>query len=125
MCMDHIQRGVGWSFEDIRANVWRRKRPFVDFPIQTWCILFFDTVCMNNMVEKNLIESFKSWILEARNKLIIGMLEDKNQSYDQVVENEVELMTWNCDWSPTTIKMYNKFLKIGNVCELNFNGDMR
>lgn len=52
---------------------------------------------MNNMVEKNLIESFKSWILEARNKLIIGMLEDKNQSYDQVVENEDELMTWNCD----------------------------
>ncbi|KAG5584559.1 hypothetical protein H5410_044993 [Solanum commersonii] len=32
-------------------------------------------------------------------------------------------MTWSCGWSPTSIEIYNEFLKITNVCKLNFNGD--
>ncbi|XP_015081263.1 uncharacterized protein LOC107024828 [Solanum pennellii] len=38
--------------------------------------------------------------------------------------NSGEGITFMSD-TPTTIKMYNKFLKIANVCELNFNGNMR
>ncbi|KAG5571881.1 hypothetical protein H5410_061647 [Solanum commersonii] len=64
---------------------------------KTWCGVFFDTVCKNNKVENNLAESFNSWILEARHKQIIGMLED------------------------IRIKVMTKF--IANMCELNFNGD--
>ncbi|KAG5581376.1 hypothetical protein H5410_052003 [Solanum commersonii] len=100
------------------------KDHLLHFPIQTWCRVFFDTVCKNNKVENNLAESFNSWILEARHKPIIGMLEDiRIKVMTKFVKNEDELMTWNCDWSPTAIEMYNEFLKITNVCELNFNRD--
>ncbi|WMV42346.1 hypothetical protein MTR67_035731 [Solanum verrucosum] len=52
------------------------------------------------------------------------MLEDiRINVMTKYVQNEDELMTWNCDWSLTAIEMYNEFLKIANVCELNFNGD--
>ncbi|KAG5590703.1 hypothetical protein H5410_041217 [Solanum commersonii] len=100
------------------------KDHLLHFPIQTWCRVFFDTVCKNSKVENNLVESFNSWLLEARHKLIIGMLEDiRINVMTKFVKNENELMTWNCDWSPIAIEMYNEFLKIANVCELNFNGD--
>ncbi|MCD7446617.1 hypothetical protein HAX54_012102 [Datura stramonium] len=32
-------------------------------------------------------------------------------------------MSWPTEWSPTTIEMYNEYLKIANVCERNFNDD--
>ncbi|XP_049409139.1 uncharacterized protein LOC125872451 [Solanum stenotomum] len=100
------------------------KDHLLHFPIQTWCRVFFDTICKNSKVENNLVESFNSWILEARHKPIIGMLEDiRINVMTKFVKNEDELMTWNCDWSPIAIEMYNEFLKIANVCELNFNGD--
>ncbi|WMV46763.1 hypothetical protein MTR67_040148 [Solanum verrucosum] len=65
-----------------------------------------------------------NWRKKARHKPIIGMLEDiRINVMTKFVKNEDELMTWNCDWSPIAIEMYNEFLKIANVCELNFNGD--
>lgn len=51
------------------------KDELLHFPIETWCRVFLDTVCKNQKVENNLAESFNSWILEARYKPIIGMLE--------------------------------------------------
>ncbi|CAN4095116.1 unnamed protein product [Withania somnifera] len=45
------------------------------FPIETWCRVYFDTVCKNQKLKNNLAESFNSRILEARKKPIIGMLE--------------------------------------------------
>ncbi|KAM3323695.1 hypothetical protein P3S67_004846 [Capsicum chacoense] len=31
--------------------------------------------------------------------------------------------SWDTKWSPKAIEMYNEYLKIANVYELNFNGD--
>ncbi|KAG5570004.1 hypothetical protein H5410_059770 [Solanum commersonii] len=70
------------------------KDHLLHFAIQTWCRVFFDTICKNNKVENNLVESFNSWILEARHKSIIGMLEDKRINVmTKFVKNEDELMT--------------------------------
>ncbi|XP_019244492.1 PREDICTED: uncharacterized protein LOC109224366 [Nicotiana attenuata] len=46
------------------------------YPPQSWCRAYFDTVCKNQGVDNNFTESFNSWILEARYKPIIKMLED-------------------------------------------------
>lgn len=100
------------------------KEHLLHFPIQTWCRVYFDTVCKNQKVENNLVESFNSWILEERQKPIIGMLEAiRLKVMNKFVKHEEEVMSWPTEWSPTTIEMYNEYLKIANVCELNFNGD--
>nr|XP_009762227.1 PREDICTED: uncharacterized protein LOC104214272 [Nicotiana sylvestris] len=46
------------------------------YPPQSWCRAYFDTVYKNQGVGNNFTESFNSWILEARYKPIIKMLED-------------------------------------------------
>jgi len=70
------------------------KDHMLHFPKQTWCRVFFDTVCKNNKVENNLVESFNSWILEARLKPIISMLEDiRIKVMTKFVKNEDALMT--------------------------------
>ncbi|XP_060210677.1 uncharacterized protein LOC132637635 [Lycium barbarum] len=52
------------------------KEHLLEYPIETWCRSFFDTICKNQKVENNLVESFNSWIVEPRHKPIIGMLEE-------------------------------------------------
>ncbi|KAG5581321.1 hypothetical protein H5410_051948, partial [Solanum commersonii] len=46
------------------------------YPPKAWCRAYLDTVCKNQVVHNNFTESFNAWILEARYKPIIGMLED-------------------------------------------------
>ncbi|XP_006359097.1 uncharacterized protein [Solanum tuberosum] len=46
------------------------------YPAQNWCRAYFDTVCKNHSCENNFTESFNKWILEARAKPIIKMLEN-------------------------------------------------
>ncbi|PHU04632.1 ABC transporter C family member 5 [Capsicum chinense] len=100
------------------------KDELLHFPIKTWCGVFLDTVCKNQKVESNLTESFNSWILEARDKAIIGMLEAiRIKVMKKFVKHEKEVKSWDTKWSPKDIEIYNEYLKIANVCELNFNGD--
>ncbi|XP_019239579.1 PREDICTED: uncharacterized protein LOC109219571 [Nicotiana attenuata] len=51
-------------------------RDLLNYPPVTWCRAYFDTQCKNPMVDNNFTESFNSWILEARHKPIVKMLED-------------------------------------------------
>ncbi|XP_060179076.1 uncharacterized protein LOC132609216 isoform X2 [Lycium barbarum] len=100
------------------------KDHLLDYPIETWCRTFFDTVCKNQKVENNLVESFNSWILVPRHKAIIGMLEEiRIKVMEMVSNNEEEVLTWATEWSPESIQMYNEFQKIATRCTLHFNGD--
>jgi len=51
-------------------------RDLLNYPPVTWYRSYFDTQCKNPMVDNNFTESFNSWILEARHKPIVKMLED-------------------------------------------------
>ncbi|XP_060210408.1 uncharacterized protein LOC132637315 [Lycium barbarum] len=87
---------------------------------------FFDTVCKNQKVDNNLVESFNSWILVPRHKAIIGMLEEiRAKVMEMVSNNEEEVLTWATEWSPESIDMYNEFQEIANRCTLHFNGYYR
>ena len=46
------------------------------YPHQNWCRAFIGTVCKYDAVENNMCETFNGWILEARFKSIITMLEE-------------------------------------------------
>nr|XP_016487996.1 PREDICTED: uncharacterized protein LOC107808031 [Nicotiana tabacum] len=51
-------------------------KALVSYPPKNWCRAYFDTQCKNFMVDNNFTESFNSWIVQARQKLIIKMLKD-------------------------------------------------
>lgn len=48
----------------------------VKYTPKTWCRTYVDTYHKNVMVDNNFTKSCNTWILEARAKLIIRMLED-------------------------------------------------
>ncbi|XP_075079788.1 uncharacterized protein LOC142165044 [Nicotiana tabacum] len=65
------------------------------YPPQNWCRSYFDTLCKNHKVDNNFIESFNSWILEARVKPILKMLEDIIiKIMNRLREKEEDARTW-------------------------------
>ncbi|XP_070045762.1 uncharacterized protein [Nicotiana tomentosiformis] len=89
-----------------------------------WSRAFFDTVCKNQSVDNNLTESFNAWILQARHKPIIKMLEDiRIKVMNMVTEHEAEVMTWRNEYSPKTMELYNQFMRIALKCHFNGSAD--
>lgn len=41
-------------------------KALLKYPPQTWCEVYFDTVCKNQRVDNNFTETVNAWILEAR-----------------------------------------------------------
>ncbi|KAH0649281.1 hypothetical protein KY285_034529 [Solanum tuberosum] len=96
----------------------------LEYPPKSWCRAYFDIVCKNPRVENNIIESFNSWILEASFKPIIGMLENiKIKVMNRLGEQEDSVMKWTSEFSPKSLKLYNEYLKIAQICRVDCNGD--
>ena len=102
MCARHIwsNRHVNWKGEERTKRFWRCSKASFEVkfgeevhamsklgkkeitedllhydPIN-WCRAFFQTHSKCDVVENNMCETFNSWILAARHKSIITMLED-------------------------------------------------
>ncbi|KAK6803370.1 hypothetical protein RDI58_001154 [Solanum bulbocastanum] len=68
------------------------------YPPKTWCRAYLDTVCKNQVVDNKFTESFNAWILEARYKPIIGMLEDiRVKIMERLAVKEVAVRKWKDD----------------------------
>ncbi|XP_016508009.2 uncharacterized protein LOC107825647 [Nicotiana tabacum] len=68
------------------------------YPPQAWCRTYMDTICKNQLVENNLIESFNKWIVDARHKPIIKMLEDiRIKTMNLLKEHEEEIAQTACE----------------------------
>ena len=48
----------------------------LNYPPHNWCRAYFSNRCKSQMVDNNITESFNSWILHARTKPIVTMLDD-------------------------------------------------
>ncbi|XP_019239421.1 PREDICTED: uncharacterized protein LOC109219414, partial [Nicotiana attenuata] len=94
------------------------------YPPQNWCRSYFDTLCKNQMVDNNFTASFNSWILVARGKPILKMLEDiRIKVMNRLREKEEEARTWGGEFSPNCMKLYAAYLKVANLCAVHFNGE--
>ncbi|WMV47088.1 hypothetical protein MTR67_040473 [Solanum verrucosum] len=95
------------------------------YPPKTWCRAYLDTVCKNQAVDNNFTESFNAWILEARYKPIIGMLEDiRVKTMERLAAKEVVVRKWKDDgFSPKSELLFIQYLKISKVCKVSGNGD--
>ncbi|KAH0641025.1 hypothetical protein KY290_036391 [Solanum tuberosum] len=76
-------------------------------------------------VDNNFTESFNAWILEARYKPIIGMLEDiRVKTMERLAAKEVAVRKWKDDgFSPKSELLFIQYLKISKVCKVSGNGD--
>ncbi|XP_019257692.1 PREDICTED: uncharacterized protein LOC109235901 [Nicotiana attenuata] len=95
------------------------------YPPQTWCRAYLDTVCKNQSVDNNLTESFNKWILEARHKPIIKMLEDiRIKVMNMLREHGDEVRSWRHDFSPKTMELYSEYMQIAqSAYRVNANGE--
>ncbi|XP_019264849.1 PREDICTED: uncharacterized protein LOC109242450 [Nicotiana attenuata] len=95
-------------------------KDLLKYPPKCWSRAFFDSVCKNQVVDNNLTESFNAWILQARNKPIIKMLEDiRIKVMNMITEHEAEVMSWGNEYSPKTMELYNQFMRIALKCHVN------
>ncbi|KAH0712573.1 hypothetical protein KY289_008532 [Solanum tuberosum] len=78
------------------------------------------------MVDNNFTESFNSWILEARGKPILKMLEDiRIKIINRLREKEEDASKWTTDYSPKCMKLFTAYMRIAQLCSVDFNGDLR
>jgi len=77
------------------------------------------------MVDNNFTESFNSWILEARGKPILKMLEDiRIKIINRLREKEEDASKWTTDYSPKCMKLFTAYMRIAQLCSVDFNGDL-
>ncbi|XP_019261603.1 PREDICTED: uncharacterized protein LOC109239484 [Nicotiana attenuata] len=94
------------------------------YPATCWSRAFFDTTCKNQSVDNNLTESFNAWILQARHKPIIKMLEEiRIKVMNMLNDNEDEVMGWGSEYSPKTLNLCNQFMRITQKCHVNGSAD--
>ncbi|WMV38496.1 hypothetical protein MTR67_031881 [Solanum verrucosum] len=95
------------------------------YPPQHWCRTFFDTVCKNHSCENNFTESFNKWILEARAKPIIKMLEDiRINVMKRLKQLEEEGKRWTEEYCPYFMDLYHDFRMTAQGCQVVANGDL-
>ncbi|OIT22616.1 hypothetical protein A4A49_52984 [Nicotiana attenuata] len=76
------------------------------------------------MVDNNFTESFNSWILEARHKPIVKMLEDiRVKVMNQLKDRAEEVNSWRGEYSPYAMELYNDYRDMASKCKENFNGE--
>ncbi|PHT33020.1 hypothetical protein CQW23_29357 [Capsicum baccatum] len=84
---------------------------------------YFDTVSKNSACENNFTGSFNKWILNARGKPIIKMLEEiRTKVMVRLKELEEEGRNWKKKFSPYVMELYTDYNMITNCCEVKSNG---
>ena len=94
------------------------------YPPHAWCRAYFSSRSHNFMVDNNITESFNSWVLAARHKPIVSMLEDiRLQSMTRIANNKKMVEKWSNEWSPACMTMYQDNNLSSAICQVVFNGD--
>ncbi|XP_075080398.1 uncharacterized protein LOC142165909 [Nicotiana tabacum] len=94
-------------------------------PPVSWCRAYFGIQCKNPMVDNNFTISFNSWILEARHKPIVKMLEViRVKVMNQLKDRADEVSSWRGEYNPYAMELYNDYREMASKCKENFNGEM-
>ncbi|WMV12434.1 hypothetical protein MTR67_005819 [Solanum verrucosum] len=97
-------------------------KSLVSYSPEKWCRAYFDTKCKNFMVDNNFTESFNSWIVEARQKPIIKMLEEiRVKVMIMLRKHEAEVKSWKNEFSPHATHLFNDYRIIAQRCKVEFN----
>ncbi|WMV16679.1 hypothetical protein MTR67_010064 [Solanum verrucosum] len=148
MCARHIWSNwqKNWRGEERRKQFWRCAKSSFEVKFQdemdkldklgnkicgdllhyekkTWCKAYFKEHAKCDVVENNMCETFNSWILAARHKSIITMLEEiRHKIMDRNVEMRKFVDTWILDISPMASLVLEENKDYARNCQVRFNG---
>ncbi|KAL3330996.1 hypothetical protein AABB24_034678, partial [Solanum stoloniferum] len=148
MCARHIWSNwqKNWRGEERRKQFWRCAKSSFEVKFQdemdkldklgnkicgdllhyekkTWCKAYFKEHAKCDVVENNMCETFNSWILAARHKSIITMLEEiRHKIMDRNVEMRKFVDTWISDISPMASLVLEENKDYARDCQVRFNG---
>ncbi|GLU09565.1 hypothetical protein SLE2022_333370 [Rubroshorea leprosula] len=88
-----------------------------------WCKAFFDEDCKCD-VDNNMCETFNSWILAARSKVIIFMIKTLiDQLMERFKEKRLFVETWSNDIAPRVMKNIKENTMRSMQCYVKWNRD--
>ncbi|XP_075080265.1 uncharacterized protein LOC142165791 [Nicotiana tabacum] len=91
---------------------------------ETWCKVYFNVEVKCDVVDNNMAESFNAWILAARHKTIITMLEEIIvKMMTRIAKLREFANTWSCNISPMALKVLEENIEKSMRCTIFFNGD--
>ncbi|XP_070010328.1 uncharacterized protein LOC142163999 [Nicotiana tabacum] len=91
---------------------------------ETWCRAYFNCDKKCDIIDNNICETFNAWILAARHKTIITMLEEIRVKMMERIGMLREFAdTWICDISPIAMKVYQENMAQSMRCTIKWNGE--
>ncbi|XP_075107116.1 uncharacterized protein LOC142180092 [Nicotiana tabacum] len=147
MCARHIWSNWSkkWKGEERRKQFWRvakacylfkcnnevanmRKlgsticEDMMKYPRESWCRSFFQEHSRCDIVENNMCETFNLWILAARHKSIVTMLEEIRH---KIMSRQVDMIkfaeTWISDISPMARLTLEENKDLARECQVIWN----
>ncbi|XP_060190429.1 uncharacterized protein LOC132619590 [Lycium barbarum] len=93
------------------------------YNIDYWCKVYFNTNIKVDFVDNNMAECFNAWILAARHKTIITILEEIRVKMMTKIRTLREFInTWRCNYSPMCTKVLEENVTRSIQCNIEFNG---
>ncbi|XP_049366935.1 uncharacterized protein LOC125831843 [Solanum verrucosum] len=94
------------------------------YNLNTWCKKYFQDYSKCDVVDNNMAESFDAWILPARYKTIITILEEiRVKMIKRIGDLRKFSNTWITDISPMSLKILQENIEKSMECNLTWNGE--
>ncbi|XP_049365486.1 uncharacterized protein LOC125830338 [Solanum verrucosum] len=91
-----------------------------------WCKVYFNCEVKSDAIDNNMCESLNAWILSARHKTIISMLEEIRIKVMTRLARLARLSefpnSWITNFSPMAMKVLEKNIDKSMACNIEFNG---
>ncbi|XP_027773706.1 uncharacterized protein LOC114077597 [Solanum pennellii] len=92
------------------------------YKLNTWCKNYFEEYSKCDVVDNNITESFNAWIVPARYKTIMTMLEEiRVKMMKRIGELGEFSNTWITDISPMSLKIFQENIQKSMQCNLTWN----
>ncbi|XP_060212303.1 uncharacterized protein LOC132639941 [Lycium barbarum] len=96
----------------------------ISYNKERWCKVYFKEFSQCDSVDNNISESFNAWILLARHKTIVSMLEEiRIKVTNRIAKMRAFSETWVDGISPMALKAFNANVERSMNCTLHWNGD--
>ncbi|KAE8663788.1 hypothetical protein F3Y22_tig00112888pilonHSYRG00008 [Hibiscus syriacus] len=93
-------------------------------PLEHWSKAYFKGSCKCDVVDNSMDEAFNGWIVEARCKPIINMLENIRVMVITMMETKITWVEkWRTNISPRALEKLERNMNISTQCRLIWNGD--
>lgn len=112
------------AMSEIRKESQPAHAALLKHPPRIWSRAYFRTESKCDVVTNNMSECFNSWILEARYKPLLTMLEDiKTQVMGRIHSKRDEMLKKEGNLCPRILKKLNKAVELTRYCDHEWDGE--